>query len=316
MRDFHLPGRSTAYAANGMCATSHPMASQEAVRVLRDGGNAVDAVSTAALMLGLLEPAMTGIGGDMFALVWKPGETKPRGLNGSGRAPAALDAAMLRDQGHETIPLDSPHATTVPGAIDAFDTLIREHGTWEWDAILAPAIRLAREGHPIAPKAAYDWAAEGFGKLSGAARQHFLLNERAPMAGQRFSYPAKAAALELIAKNGRVGFYEGSVAADMVASLNALGGVHSLDDFANTACTWVDPIKGDYRGSTLWELPPNGQGATAILMAKILEGFDLASLDPFGAERAHLEAETSRVWHICCRTIQWTQCGRGLIRQR
>jgi gamma-glutamyltranspeptidase/glutathione hydrolase len=295
MRDFHLPGRSTAYAANGMCATSHPFAAQEAVNVLRAGGNAVDAATTAALMLGLLEPAMTGIGGDMFALVWKPGEDKPRGLNGSGRAPAALNAAMLREQGHNTIPLDSAHAVSVPGAIDAFDTLLRDHGTQGWDTVLAPSIRLAREGHPIAPKAAYDWAQEGVGKLSGAARQHFLLDDRAPKAGERFAYPAKAEALELIAKEGRAGFYEGPVAEDMLSSLNALGGVHTLDDFANTACTWVEPISGDYRGTTLWELPPNGQGATAILMAKILAGFDLGALDPFGAERAHLEAETARL---------------------
>ena len=295
MRDFHLPGRSTAYAANGMCAASHPIAAQEAVRVLRDGGNAVDAASTAALMLGLLEPAMTGIGGDMFALVWKPGEAKPRGLNGSGRAPAALDAAMLRDQGHDTIPLDSPHATTVPGAIDAFDTLLRDHGTLEWADILAPSIHLARAGHPVAPKASHDWTQEGVSKLSGAAREHFLLDGQAPKPGERFAYPAKAEALELIAKNGRAGFYEGPVAEDMVSSLNALGGVHTLDDFVNTAAAWVEPIHGNYRDATLWELPPNGQGATAILMAKILEGFDLASMDPFGPKRAHLEAETARL---------------------
>ena len=295
MRDFHLPGRSTAYATSGMCATSHPFAAQEAVRVLRAGGNAVDAACTAALTMGLLEPAMTGIGGDMFALVWKPGESKPRGLNGSGRAPAALNAAMLREQGHETVPLDSPHAVSVPGAIDAFDTLLRDHGTQNWDSVLAPAIALARAGHPIAPKAAYDWAQEGTAKLSGEAKRHFLLDGRAPKVGERFTYPAQADAMELIAKSGRAGFYEGPVAEDMVASLNAMGGVHTLDDFANTASTWVEPISGDYRGSTLWELPPNGQGATAILMAKILEGFDLASLNPFGAERAHLEAETSRL---------------------
>ena len=295
MRDFHLPGRSTAYAANGMCATSHPFAAQQAVNVLRDGGNAVDAAATAALMLGLLEPAMTGIGGDMFALVWKPGEDKPRGLNGSGRAPAALNAALLREEGHDTVPLDSAHAVTVPGAIDAFDTLLQEHGTYGWDRVLAPSIRLAREGYPVAPKAAYDWVREGEGKLSGVARRHFLLDDRAPATGERFAYPAKAEALDLIARHGRAGFYEGPVAGDMVASLNALGGKHTLEDFANTACTRVEPVSGDYRGTTLWELPPNGQGATAILMANILAGFDLASLDPFGAERAHLEAEAARL---------------------
>ncbi len=295
MRDFHLPGRSTAYAFNGMCATSHPVAAQEGVQVLREGGNAVDAAVTASLSLGLLEPAMTGIGGDLFALIWLPGEARPRGLNASGRAPAAVTSALLRDQGHETVPLDSPHAATVPGAVDGFDTLLSSYGTRGWADVLAPSIALARDGHPVAPKAAYDWSNEGVEKINGEAKRHFLPAGRAPTPGERVAYPAQAEALEAIAARGRAGFYEGPVAEDMVASLRAMGGTHTLEDFAATSCDWVTPISGDYRGTTLWELPPNGQGATAILMAKILEGFDLAALDPFGAERAHLEAEAARL---------------------
>lgn len=294
MRDFQLPGRSTTHAVNGMCATSHPMAAQTAVEVMREGGNAVDAAVTAALMLGMLEPAMTGIGGDAFALIWKQGDPMPIGLNGSGRAPAALTGAMLREQGLTEMPLESPHSVTLPGAIDAFDTLLRDHGSIGWAQALAPAIRLAREGHPVAPKAAWDWE-ENVGKLTGDAARHFLLDGRAPRPGEMFAYPAKAEALELIAEKGRAGFYEGPVAEDMISSLNAMGGVHTLEDLAETACTYVEPISGTYRGTTLIELPPNGQGATAILMAKMLETFDLSGLDPFSPERAHLEGEIKRL---------------------
>lgn len=295
MRDFQLPGRSPVLARNALCATSHPLAAECAVAVMRDGGNAVDAAVSAALTLGLLEPAMTGIGGDAFALVWKQGEARPRGLNGSGRAPASLDAATLRAQGWSAMDPESAHAVTVPGAIDAFDTLLAEYGNWGWDRVLAPSIRLAREGHPVAQRAASDWAEYG-PKLKGDAARHFLVNgERAPQMGEVFTYPAQADALEIIARNGRAGFYEGPLAEDMVATLNKHGGQHTLADFAATRSTWVEPISGFYRGMELIELPPNCHGVTAILMARILEAFELDELDPHGPERAHIEAEAARL---------------------
>ncbi len=295
MRDFQLPGRSTVHARNGMCATSHPLAAECAIRCLREGGNAVDAAVTASLMLGLLEPAMTGIGGDAFALVWKDGEQRPIGLNGSGRAPAGLDAAMLRADGLSAIPQDSDAAVSVPGAIDAFDTLLRDHGTFGWDRALAPAIEIARNGHPVAPRVAWDWG-QNADSLKGDMAKHFLLDgNRAPKAGDMVAYPAQAEAMEIIAREGRAGFYSGPVAEDMVESLQAIGGKHTLEDFSATSCTYVAPISGTYRGVELIELPPNGQGATAILMAKILEGFDIGALDPFGPERAHIEAEAARL---------------------
>jgi len=295
MRDFQLPGRSPVHAKHAMCATSHPMAAEIAVGVLRQGGNAVDAAVTAALSLGLLEPAMTGIGGDAFALVWKDGEARPRGLNGSGRAPASLDAAGLRQQGIEAVARESAHAVTIPGAVDAFDTLLSEYGTYGWDRALAPSIAIAREGHPVAQRAAADWADEA-PHLKNAMARHFLLDgTRAPVMGEVFAYPAQAEALEIIAREGRAGFYEGAVAEDMVASLNALGGHHTMADFAATRSTWVEPVSGHYRGMELIELPPNGQGVAAILMARILEGFELDELDPHGPERAHIEAEAARM---------------------
>ncbi len=295
MRDFQIPGRSPVLARHAMCATSHPLAVECAIGVLRSGGNAVDAAVTAALTLGMLEPAMTGIGGDAFALVWKDGEARPRGLNGSGRAPMSLDAATLRAQGMDAVDQNSAHAVTVPGAMDAFDTLLSEMGTYGWDRALAPALRIAREGHPVAPRAASDWA-EVAPDMTGAMARHFRVEgARAPGMGEIFAYPAMADALEIIAREGRAGFYEGPVAQDMVASLNALGGQHTMADFAATRSTWVEPVSGSYRGMELIELPPNGQGVAAILMARILEGFELDELDPHGPERAHIEAEAKRL---------------------
>lgn len=294
MRDFQLPGRSTVHARNGMCATSHPLAAQWAVTCLQAGGNAVDAAVSASLMLGLLEPAMTGIGGDAFALIWKDGEARPIGLNGSGRAPMALDAALLRAQGMTEIDAHGVHAASVPGAIDAFDVLLRDHGTYDWAQAVAPAVKLAREGHPVAPRVAFDWAknAEFF---RGDMQRHFTLDGRMPVAGDMIAYPAQAEALEMIGRDGRDAFYKGALAEDMVGSLTAMGGRHTMEDFAATKATYVDPISGTYRGTELIELPPNGQGATAILLAKILEGFDFTELDPFGPERAHIEAEATRL---------------------
>ncbi|MEL6679725.1 MAG: gamma-glutamyltransferase, partial [Pseudomonadota bacterium] len=294
MRDFHLPGRSPVFAANGICATSHPLAAKVAVETLEAGGNAVDAAVAGAVLLGLCEPQMTGIGGDCFVLLKPAGAERIVGLNGSGRAPAALDAAKLRAEGHETMPLYHPHAVTVPGAVDAFDRLVADWGKLGLARVLAPAIRYAEEGVPVAPRVAFDWA-QAEAHLSGVAREAYLVDGMAPDPGVLFRCPAQGEALRLIAEHGRAGFYEGPVAEDMVASLRALGGVHTLDDFAATACDYVEPISGTYRGAELVELPPNGQGATAILMAKMLEAFDIARLDPFGATRAHLEAETAKL---------------------
>lgn len=192
------------------------------------------------------------------------------------------------------MPLRSAHAVTVPGAIDAFDRLSRDHGRLGLADSLAPAIRYAEEGVPVAPRVAFDWAAAG-DNLSGAAREHYLIGGKVPGQGAIFRAPGQAEVLRRVAAEGRKGFYEGEVAEDMVASLNALGGTHTLEDFAATACDYVEPVGGDYRGIELVEMPPNGQGATAILLAKILANFDLSRLDPFGAERAHLEAEATKL---------------------
>jgi len=294
MRDFQKPGRSAVFAANGICATSHPLAAATAVRLLQDGGNAVDAAIGAAILLGICEPQMTGIGGDCFVLVKPPGEDRVIALNGSGRAPAALSAAGMRGRGLTAIPVGGPEAVTVPGAIDAFCRLSEDWGRLGLGEVLAPAIRYAEEGVPVAPRVAFDWslAAES---LQGAARRHYLVAGGAPRAGQVFRAPGQAEVLRRIAAGGRAAFYEGEVAEDMVAALRAAGGVHTLDDFAGTAADYGDPVSGTYKGVELLEHPPNGQGATAILMANILTHFDLPSMDPFGTERAHVEAEAAKL---------------------
>lgn len=294
MRDFHLPGRSPVFATNGICATSHPLAAKTAISVLEAGGNAVDAAIAGAVLLGFCEPQMTGLGGDCFVLLKPAGSEDVITLNGSGRAPAALDAAELRSRGLKDIPINGPEAVTIPGAVDAFCRLSEAHGRWGLDQVLAPAIHYAEEGVPVAPRVAFDWP-EGEPALQGVARDQFLINGKHAKPGQIFRAPKQAEVLRRIAKNGRQAFYEGEIAEDMVTALNALGGVHTLDDFAAVEATWGTPIHGTYRGMDLLEHPPNGQGATAILMANILSHFDLSPLDPLGAERAHLEAEATKL---------------------
>lgn len=294
MRDFHLPGRSTVYAANGLCATSHPLAAKVAIQMLEAGGNAADAAIAAAVLLGLCEPQMTGLGGDCFVLIKPAGRDDIVALNGSGRAPAALCAAQMRARGHVSMPVNGAESVTIPGAVDAFCQLSKDLGRIGLKAALAPAIHYAQQGIPVAPRTAFDWAMHAQ-NLQGAARDFYLLNGQAPKAGQIFRAPQQAEVLRRICEDGRAGFYEGEVAEDMVAALQAQGGVHTLDDFAATKCDYVDPISGTYKGTELVEHPPNSHGATAILMANILSHFDLAALNPLGAPRAHLEAEAAKL---------------------
>lgn len=294
MRDFHLPGRSAVFASNGMCATSHPLAAQVAVDTLKRGGNAMDAAIAGAVLLGICEPQMTGIGGDCFVLYTPAGSNDIKALNGSGRAPAAATAAKLRDQGLTTVPLRSADSVTIPGAMDAFCTLSESIGTLGIDALLAPAIHYAEQGVPVAPRVAFDWANET-GALQGHARTAFLFDGHAPKAGDIFRAPGQAEVLRRVARDGSDAFYSGEIAQDMVDSLNKLGGLHSMDDFAATACTDTLPVSGPYKGIDLVEHPPNGQGATAILLLNILSHFDIASMDPWGAQRAHIEAEAAKL---------------------
>jgi gamma-glutamyltranspeptidase/glutathione hydrolase len=295
MRDFHSPGRSPAYATEAMAATSHPLATAAALDVLKAGGTAADAAIAAVGVMSVVEPHMTGIGGDCFCLISKPG-MPIWGYNGSGRAPMAASAAALRAAGHATMPTFSPHAVTVPGAVEAWETILSTHGRFDLARVLAPAIGYARDGWPVAPRVAFDWAGDAEA-ISGdeGCRQHYLKNGSAPRAGALMASPALAATLEAIARQGAKGFYQGAVAEDIVATLRAKGSPITLDDLANHRGSVEKPITSSYRGVDVVELPPNGQGITALIILNILEAFGMASLDPFGADRAHLGIEAARI---------------------
>lgn len=293
MRDFQFPGRSAVYASNGMCATSHPLAAKTAIDLLQAGGNAADAAIGAAMVLNICEPHMTGLGGDCFVLLKPAGRDEVVALNGSGRAPAAIDAGALRAAGHATVPVHGVEAITLPGAVDAVCQLNADWGRMALAEILAPAIHHAQAGVPVGPRTAFDWARADH--LHGAARRIYLPGGRAPRAGEVFAAPGLAEVLRRIAREGRAGFYEGEVAEDLIASLQAMGGCHSHDDLAATRARSDDPVISRYRDHELVEHAPNGQGATACLLLNILGHFDLGALDPLGPERAHLEAEATKL---------------------
>jgi gamma-glutamyltranspeptidase/glutathione hydrolase len=295
MRNLELPGRSAVRALTGMAATSHPLATLAAIRILQDGGNAMDAAVAACAVQCVVEPQSTGIGGDCFVLLSKDG-APPVGFNGSGRAPAAARAAWYREQGIDTIEQHSPHAVTVPGAVDAWARLVEDHGSRSLGELLQPAIGYARDGYPVLERVAYDWrlAAELIGR-DPAARRIFLPNGAPPELGFVHRQPELAETLSLIAERGRDGFYRGPVAEDIVARLQGAGGLHTLEDFAAAEGEYVTPISTDYRGYRVYECPPNGQGLAALVALNVLSGFDLARHEPLSAGRLHLEIEAARL---------------------
>jgi gamma-glutamyltranspeptidase/glutathione hydrolase len=254
----------------------------------------MDAAIAGAVLLGICEPQMTGIGGDLFVLHTGPNGENVQALNGSGRAPAAASAEALRAEGHDTVPLYSPHAVTVPHAIEAFCRLAEDHGKLGIDALLAPTIRYAEEGIPVAPRVAYDWP-EDAKVLQGHGITHYSHNGAPLKVGDMFRSPGQAEVLRRVARDGSKAFYEGEVADDMLAALTALGGVHTAEDFAARQVDPTTPVSGRYKTHDLIEHPPNGQGATAILLLNILSQFDIAAMDPLGPERAHIEAEATKL---------------------
>ena len=294
-RDFHLPGRSAVVAGEAMAATSHPLATLAAIETLRAGGNAADAAVTAVAALCVVEPHMTGIGGDCFCLVAHP-DAPVWGYNGSGRTAAGMRIETLQAQGVETIASNSIHAVTVPGAIEAWDAILQVHGRFDLARALRPAIRFAEGGFPVAPRVNSDWAGL-VGKLAAdaGATRHYLFDGRAPAVGDTVKLPALAATLKTIAQKGPRGFYEGPVAEDIAATVAARGGYLTVEDLAAHRGETAEPISSSYRGLDVIELPPNGQGLTALVFLNILEGFDLASLDPAGPDRLHLALDAARL---------------------
>ncbi len=295
MRNFQLPGRSAAFGVNGMCATSSPMAALTGLDMLRSGGNAVDAAVTASATLLITEPHMTGIGGDCFALVGRADGTVS-GINGSGRSAKAADEDWLAGSGLDEIAEDSIHAITVPGAVDAWDRLLRDHGTITLAEALAPVIKMAEEGVAVTPRVAHDWEKSvDMLKRDEGASLHYLAAGRAPRVGDKFACPALANTLRKIADGGRDAFYHGEVAESIVACLSAKGSLLSVEDFAATRADYVTPISSTYRGREVLEIPPNGQGITALIMLNILERLDMGGLAPDSVLRQHYQIEAARL---------------------
>ena len=295
MRRFDQPGRSPVIAENGMAATSHPLATTTALSVLKEGGNAVDAALAASATLCVVEPHMTGIGGDCFVILAEP-DGSVHGLNGSGRAPAGADAAWYRARGDAAMPATGAHSVTVPGAVDAWSRLAERFGTMGFDRLFADAIRYAEDGFAVHARVARDWAnhVDALAADAGAAR-HSLVDGRAPAAGTRYRFPALAQTLRSIAAGGARAFYEGAIAAEMVATVRAGGGFLSEADLASVAAEWVAPIAVGYRGHDVLEIPPNGQGITALILLRLLDIAGVGGLSPDSARRLHLEIEAGRL---------------------
>jgi len=299
MRNFHFAGRSTVHSQNGMIATSHPLAALAGIEVLKAGGTAADAAVAACALLGVIEPQSTGIGGDCFALIQPRGEGKITAYNGSGRAPAAATAEWYLERKIHAVPLSSAHAVSIPGAVDAWDVILRDHGKFGLDRLLQPAIKAAEEGYIVAPRIAFDWKNQ-FEKLkSGTNTVRYLLPHGRPMLpGEVLRQPELSQTLRAIAKDGRDAFYKGPIAEDMVETLRSIGGLHTMADFAEHTTETTTPIGTMYKGLDVWQCPPNGPGITMLVMLNILSRFELPKFAPLSVERFHLEAEAARIAYM------------------
>ena len=292
MRNHQLPGRSAVYAANGMAATSQPLATEIAVRILREGGNAMDAAIAASAVLAVVEPYSTGIGGDCFLLYHEAASDQLHALNGSGRAPAAASIDALRARGHAQMPEQGIHSVTVPGAIDAWDQASRRFGKLEFAALLEPAIDFAEQGYPVSPVIAWNWQKhEALLAQTSEASAAYLVDGRAPTAGMMHRQPDLARSLRAIAKGGSEAFYRGAIAEEIVRYSQSVDGLFSLDDFATHESEWVEPIRDSYRGYEVCEIPPNAQGITVLMALNILEQARVGELPYHSPDHLHLLSE-------------------------
>ena len=295
MRNFALPGRSPVYAANAMVATSHPLASSSAIKVLQNGGNAVDAAVAASAVLGVVEPQMTGIGGDCFCILAEP-DGSLHALNGSGRAAAGARLNWYLENGIHDLSQHPAHTVTVPAAVKAWETLLEKFGTFEFGTVLEDAIRYSEDGFPVAPRVAYDWHGAAV-KLSehAGAQKHLLLRNRPPVTGEIFRMPALGSALRKIADGGSRVMYQGALAGEIATTVQQAGGFLTEEDLASVSADWVDPVSSVYRKHELFEIPPNGQGITALILINLLRELGSAKLAADSPERVHLEMECARL---------------------
>jgi gamma-glutamyltranspeptidase / glutathione hydrolase len=291
-----LAGRSMVYAPSGMVATSQPLATTAGLEVLRTGGNAVDAAVAAAAVLSVTEPHMTGIGGDMFAIVWLAKEQKLVALNASGRAGARMLRDTLAARGFRSGSQQGAMSVTVPGALAGWDVLLRTHGRRTLKQVLQPAIGYARDGFPVSPIIAAQWANEtAFLQRDSAAAATYLLNGRAPAAGEWFTNRDYARTLQTIADSGVGVFYGGALGRRLVQHLDQLGGFLTLDDLRRNAPDWITPMSVPFRGYRVWELPPSNQGIAALEMLRILEPYDLGAMGHNSARYLHHLIEAKKL---------------------
>ncbi len=289
--------RSSVHGKGGIVSTSQPLATAAGLEILAKGGNAADAAVAAGAALNVTEPTSTGIGGDMFALYYDERTKRVTALNGSGRAPAALTLDTLKKDGFATeLPPFHAHTVTVPGACAGWFDLIQKHGSLAMSEILAPAIRLARDGFPVAPITALSWQRGVERQLKSALNGlELTIDGRGPNPGEIFRNPGLARTFETIASGGPSAFYQGQIAEAIVGVIKEAGGVMSAEDLASHVSTWEEPISVTYRGLRVFECPPNGQGITALIALNILEGFDLAALASLSVERLHILIEAMRL---------------------
>ncbi len=296
MRDLHFPGRSVVMSTGAMVATSQPMATAAALEVLQRGGNAMDAAVAASATLSVTEPAATGIGGDCFILYHDARSNTLTGLNGSGRAPRRATPEEYRRRGHSAVPERGIHSVTVPGAIHAWQSALERFGTRELGELLVPAIRYAQEGFAVTPVVASVWQQDA--ALLAAqpeSRRVYLVDGQAPAAGAVHRLPGLARTLQRVADGGADAFYRGEIAAAIVRFSKANDGLLELEDFEAHESTWVEPISTDYRGYRLFELPPNGQGISALMILDVLSQTEIGDLSRLGVDHLHLLCEAYKL---------------------
>ena len=294
-RDGFAARRSVVMARHGMVATSQPLACEAGLTILKRGGNALDAAVAAALALGVVEPMSTGIGGDAFLLYYRAADQRIYGVNGSGRCPRRLTLEALRQRGIEGVPETGWGSVTVPGAIDAFAEVLQRHGRLGLAEAVEPAHAYARDGFPVSEIIAEQWRHDApLLSQHAASARTYLVDGKPPRAGDVHRQPQLAETLRLIGAKGRDAFYCGDIARRIVAFSDADGGFFELEDFASHTTEWVEPIGTDYRDHTVLELPPNGQGITALMILNVLEGFDLAAHDYGSAGYYHLLIEATK----------------------
>lgn len=288
--------RSAVIARHGMAATSQPLATAAAIRILQDGGNAIDAAIAANAVIGVVEPMSCGLGGDLFAIVWDSKTKTLHGLNASGRAPYAATLDYYASKGLKEIPAQGPLSWSVPGCVDGWDQLRQRFGTKGWPELLAPAIRYAENGFPVSEIIAADWqsSASSLAKVPTSAAT-FLPAGKAPAVGDIFRNPDLATSLRAIANGGRDVFYRGTIAEAILTYSKQVDGLFARKDFEDHTSTWVQPVSTTYRGYEVWELPPNGQGIAALQMLNLLEPYDLRSMGANSAEALHLMIEAKKL---------------------